>query len=153
MRMSESSLTLEALISDLVRQLEGHFLVLTDGRNPRTPNTHTQALLPFSSLLLYLSISLITTVQQPLILHPHINQCRQQRSERESRRMTSLDFQCFRCCLLHVSQMSHALFIYALSYVFIRQRHSLYAFHYSPSSQPTCWLSGLQFLTWFRCRW
>lgn len=155
MRMSESSLTLEALMSDLVRQLEGHFLVLTDGRNPHTPhtpNTHTQALPPFSSHLLYLSISLITTVQQPLILHPHINQCRQQRSERESRRMTSLDFQCFRCCLLHVSQMSHALFIYALSYVFIRQRHSLFAFHYSPSSQPTCWLSGLQLLTWFRCR-
>lgn len=146
MRMSESSLTLEALMSDLVQQLEGHFLVLTDGRKPPSPhpNIHTQALPPFSSLLLYLSISLITTVQQPLILHPHINQCRQQRSERESSRMTSLDFQCFRCCLLHVSQMSYALFIYALSYVFIRQRHSLYAFHYPPSSQPTCWLSGLR---------
>lgn len=33
MRMSESSLTLETLMSDLVLQLAGHFLVLTDGRN------------------------------------------------------------------------------------------------------------------------
>lgn len=34
MRMSESSLTLETRMSDLVLRLTGHFLVLTDGRNP-----------------------------------------------------------------------------------------------------------------------
>lgn len=34
MRMSKSSLTLETLMSDLVLQLAGHFLVLPDGRNP-----------------------------------------------------------------------------------------------------------------------
>lgn len=80
MRMSESSLTLETLMSDLVLQLTGHFLVLTDRRNPplAQTHTHTHTLPPYSSLLLYLSIFLITTVQQPLILHPHINQCRQQ---------------------------------------------------------------------------
>ena len=72
-------------------------------------------------LPLYLSIFLSTTVQQPLILLPHINQCRQQREERGE---GWLVFQCFRCCLCHVRQRSDALFIYALIYVFIRQRRS-----------------------------
>lgn len=59
MRMSESSLTLEALMSDLVRQLEGHFLVLTDGRNPPPPHTHPQHTHSgFASILLPPALSL-----------------------------------------------------------------------------------------------
>lgn len=41
-------------------------------------------------------------------------------SERESRRMTNLDFEHFRRSLFHVRKMPDALFIYALIYVLIR---------------------------------
>lgn len=87
-RMGESSLTQGALMSDLALQLGGHFVQLTD----RQQGPGLFYLSPFYSPLhppiplslpLYLSIFLSATVQQPLILLLHINQCRQAGREGE----------------------------------------------------------------------
>lgn len=125
--MSESSLTLEALMSDLARQLEGHFVVLTD-RQRGPPLLYLFPLYPFSpppvfasillphSLSLYLPDYYCSAAFDPPPSHQSMRTA--ERSERESRRMTSLDFQCLRCCLCHVRQRSDALFIRVLIYVF-----------------------------------
>lgn len=127
MRMSESSLTLEALMSDLALQLEGHFVELTDRQQgppllylfplyPSTPNPSFASILLPHSLSLYLPDYYCSAAFDPPPSHQSMQTA--ERSERESSRMTSLDFQCFRCRLCHVRHRSDALFIYALIYVF-----------------------------------
>lgn len=116
--MSESSLTLEAIMCDLGLSLEGDLMALSDRQRgpellypfPLYPSFAPT--LPSPSPSLHLPEYYCSAAFDPPASH--------QSMQAAERREGWLLFQRFRCCLCHVSQGSDALFIHALMYVFIR---------------------------------